>query len=69
MQFQSYNEAVSFLIQVTLGCNGSWFRAGSLRQHGQENQVIITLKLCMYIATMEEEIVGANNVRLKQAMR
>ena len=46
-------------------CNGSWVRAGSLTQHGQE---IITLQLFMSVATMEEEIVGVS-VRLNQAMR
>ena len=34
---QSYNEAVFFLFQATLLCNGSWICTGSLRQHGQEN--------------------------------
>ena len=65
---QSYNEAVFFLFQATSLCNGSWVHTGSLRQHGQENQVIITLQLSMDIATMEEEIVGVS-VRLNQAMR
>ena len=49
-------------------CNGSWVRARSLRQHDQENQVIITLQLSVPIVTMEEEIVGVN-VRLNKAMR
>ena len=39
----------------------------SLRQHGQENQVIMSQQLSMPIATMEEEIVGVS-VRLNQAM-
>ena len=46
----------------------AWVRIRSLRQHGQENQVIITLHLSMSITTMEEEIVGVS-VRLNQAMR
>ena len=66
---KSCNEAVFFLFQATLLCiNASWVRARSLRQHGQENKVIVTLQLSMSIATMEEEIVGVS-VRLNQAMR
>ena len=53
---------------MILLCNGSWIRARSIRQHGQENLVIITLQLSLSIATMEEEIVGGS-VRLNQAMR
>ena len=56
------------LFQATLLCNGSWVLTGSLRQHGQENQVIIALQLFMSIATKEEEFVGVS-VRLNQAMR
>ena len=69
VELRSYNEAVFFLFKATLLCiNGSWVHTGSLRQHGQENKVIITLQLSMSIATMEEEIVGVS-VRLNQAMR
>ena len=47
-------------------CNGSWVD-GSLRQCGQENEVINTPQLSMFIV-MEGEIVDVN-VRLKQVMR
>ena len=68
-RLKSYNEAVIFLFHATLLCiNGSWVRDRSLRQHGPENKVIITLQLSMSNATMEEEIVGVS-VRLNQAMR
>ena len=39
--------------------DGSWVH-GSLRQHGQENQVVNTPQLFMSIATMEGEIVDVN---------
>ena len=66
-----YKAAAELLFQATLLCtNGSYVCAGSLRQsnHGQDNQVIITLQLPMSIATMEEENMGVNG-RLNQAMR
>ena len=54
-------------MNATLLCNGSWVHAGCLRQHGQENEVIITLQLSMSIAKTEE-IMGVS-VKLTQAMR
>ena len=47
-------------------CNGSRVD-GSLRQRGQENEVINTSQLSMFIV-MEGEIVDVN-VRLKQVVR
>ena len=44
--------------------DGSWVH-GSLRQHGQGNQMVNTPQLSMSITTMEGEIVDAN-VRLNQ---
>ena len=58
----------SSCFRLLLLCNGSWIRVGSIQQHGQANEVIITLQLSMSIATIEEEIVGVS-VRLNQAMR
>ena len=36
-RLQSYNEAIFFLLQATLMCNGSMVCAGTLRKLGQEN--------------------------------
>ena len=62
------NQFPQLKMNATLLCNGSWVHAGCLRQHGQENEVIITLQLSMSITKAEEEIVGVS-VKLTQAMR
>ena len=48
-------------------CDASWVH-GSLRQCGQENQVINTPQLSMSFAEMEGEIIDVN-VGLNQAVR
>ena len=67
-RLHSYNEADFFMFKDTLLCNDSWVCDGSLGQHGQKNEVIITLQLSMTNETTEEEIVSVS-VRLNQAMR
>ena len=61
--FPVYKKLPIMLCQL---CNGSWVD-GSLRQHGQENEVINILQLSMSIV-MEGEIVDVNG-RLKQVVR